>query len=103
MKTKLFAHSRLDGFLVLLALAQFGLLLYGVLTFGSVPWGVSLAVGLLTVFLVCTNFQCVAHNFLHNPFFTSTSLNRLFALFNSLLLGGPQTLYRLHHLHHHRY
>jgi fatty acid desaturase len=24
-------------------------------------------------------------------------------VFNSLLLGGPQTLYRFHHLHHHRY
>ena len=24
-------------------------------------------------------------------------------MFNSLLLGGPQTLYRFHHLHHHKY
>jgi fatty acid desaturase len=103
MRFKLFSHSRLDGLLVLLALAQFGVLLYGVLTFGSVHWGVSLLVGLLSVFLMCTNFQCVAHNFIHNPFFTSRRLNSFFALFNSLLIGGAQSLYRVHHLHHHKY
>jgi fatty acid desaturase len=103
MKTRLFAHSRLDGLLVLVALVQFGLLVYGVGTFGAVPWGVSLALGLLCAFLMCTNFQCVAHNFLHNPFFTSPRLNAAFSVFNSLLVGGPQSLYRLHHLNHHRY
>jgi fatty acid desaturase len=103
MKTKLFAHSRLDGLLALLAVAQFGLLVYGVATAGAVPWGVTVAVGLLSAFLMCTNFQCVAHNYIHNPFFTSRRLNTAFGVFNSLLIGGPQTLYRLHHLNHHRY
>ena len=35
MKSKLFAHSRLDALLVLLALVQLAVLLYGVLTFGD--------------------------------------------------------------------
>jgi fatty acid desaturase len=30
-------------------------------------------------------------------------LNVAFGIFNSLLIGGPQTLYRLHHLHHHKF
>ncbi len=103
MNGRFFAHSRLDGLLVLAACVQFAVLLAGVLTFGSAPWGVSLLLGLASVFLTCTNYQCVAHNFIHNPFFASARLNRAFSVFNSLLLGGPQTLYRFHHLHHHRY
>lgn len=100
---RLFSHSQLDGLLVILSLGQFGLLVYGVLTLGSIPWPVSLGLTLVTAFLMCTNFQCVAHNFIHNPFFTSPGLNALFSVFNSLLIGGPQSLYRVHHLHHHKY
>ena len=103
MRTKIFAHSRLDALLVLLALVQLAVLVYGVLGVGSVAWGTSLALGLASVFLMCTNFQCVAHNFIHNPFFSSRRLNRAFGVLNSLLIGGPQSLYRIHHLHHHKY
>jgi fatty acid desaturase len=103
MKSKVFAHSRLDGLLVLVALAQFGLLTYGVLSFGIVDWKMSLILGLINVFLICTNFQCVAHNFIHNPFFARKGWNTAFGMFNSLLVGGPQSLYRLHHMNHHRY
>ena len=55
------------------------------------------------VFLVCTNFQCIAHNFLHLPFFTRRWMNVGFSLVNTLLLGVPQTAYKYHHLNHHRY
>jgi fatty acid desaturase len=103
MKSKFFAHSRLDSLLVALAFVQFGVLLTGVLTLGSVPWGVSLVLGLIASFLMCTNYQCVAHNFIHNPFFTSKPLNTAFSVFNSLLIGLPESLYRVHHLHHHKY
>jgi fatty acid desaturase len=103
MKPKPFAHSRLDGLLILQALLQFGLLLDGTLRFGAVAGRTSLAVGLISVYLMSTNFKCIAHNFIHNPFFRSRRLNGAFSLFNSLLLGGPQTMYRLHHLNHHKY
>jgi fatty acid desaturase len=103
VKAKLFAHSRLDGLLVLVALAQLGLLLLGIVTFGAIDWYASLAIGLVAAFLICTNFQCVAHNFIHNPFFRGPRLNRAFAVFNSLLIGTSQSIYRVHHLHHHRY
>ncbi len=103
MKPRLFAHSGLDALLVLVAAVQFSLLLLGVFTLGSVPWWVSLLLGLVSSFLMCTNYQCVAHNFIHHPFFASDRLNALFSVFNSLLIGGPQSLYRMHHLHHHKY
>ncbi|MBV8314670.1 MAG: fatty acid desaturase [Planctomycetaceae bacterium] len=103
MNRKIFAHSRLDGLLVLLAMVQLVVLLFGVLSVGAVPWGTSLILGLVSVFLMCTNFQCIAHNYIHNPFFVGRRLNMAFGVFNSLLIGGSQTLYRIHHLHHHKY
>lgn len=101
--TGLFAHSRWDLLLVAVAVGQFATLLYGSLSFGAVGWPASLGLGLWQAFLVCTNYQSVAHNFLHNPFFRSRRLNDLFGVFNSLLIGAPHSLYRLHHLRHHKY
>jgi hypothetical protein len=43
----------------------------------------------------------IAHYFLHNPFFRSQRLNRLFALYLSVLLGIPQSAWRHRHLAHH--
>ena len=103
MKSKIFAHSRLDVLPVLLALVQFVTLLYGAFTFGALPLWQSLVVGSISVYLMSTNFKCIAHNFIHNPFFRSRRLNGAFSLFNSLLIGSPQSMYRLHHLNHHRY
>ncbi|HVX63621.1 MAG TPA: fatty acid desaturase [Pirellulales bacterium] len=102
-RTGLFAHSRLDSLLAAMAGVQLAVLLYGAWTCGGVPWSVTLGLAAISVFLMCTNFQCTAHNFIHNPFFRSRRLNAVFSLINSLLLGGSQTLYRLHHLHHHKY
>ncbi len=57
----------------------------------------------LQVYLLGLNYQCIAHNFIHNPFFKSEFLNSSFSILNSLCLGVPQSLYRIHHLNHHRY
>jgi fatty acid desaturase len=100
---KLFAHTSKDGILVVLAFVQIGLLIAGVATAAEMSLGASTMFGLAAVFLMCTNYQCVAHNAIHNPFFSSDTLNRLFSVVNSLCLGVPQSLYRVHHLHHHKY
>lgn len=42
-----------------------------------------------------------AHNFIHTPFFRSRGLNRAYALFLSVLMGVPQSLWRARHLRHH--
>lgn len=98
-----FAHSPLDGWLVAAALLQAVVMAGGALSCGAVHWSVTAVLALLSVFMICTNFQCVAHNFLHNPFFRNERLNTAFAVFNSLLIGGAQSLYRIHHLHHHKH
>jgi hypothetical protein len=47
----------------------------------------------------CAN--TVAHHFIHTPFFRQRWLNRSMALYMSVLLGLPQTLWRDRHLAHH--
>jgi fatty acid desaturase len=55
------------------------------------------------ILLIGTNYQCISHNFIHTPFFKSTKLNSIFSVINSLCLGLPQSIYKEHHMNHHRY
>jgi hypothetical protein len=47
------------------------------------------------------NANTISHNFIHRPFFRPRWLNRTFALYMSVLLGIPQSLWRDLHLAHH--
>jgi fatty acid desaturase len=98
-----FAQSWKDSFLIILGLLYPAMTVFGLLMFQVWPWPAMVALGLFMVFLNCTNYQCVAHNFLHNPFFRSRFANALFSIINSVSLGLPQTLYKYHHLNHHRF
>jgi hypothetical protein len=81
-------HSRWDALLVVLAGAH-GALLW------AAPVAPVIALGLWW------NSNTIAHNFIHTPFFRARSLNRLFALYLSVLLGIPQSIWRGRHLAHH--
>jgi hypothetical protein len=81
-------HSRWDAVLIAMAVGHGVLLL-------AVPTAPVIALGLWW------NSNTVAHYFLHKPFFRPRVLNVLFALYLSLLLGVPQTLWRDRHLAHH--
>jgi hypothetical protein len=82
-------YSAWDAVLILLSLVYAGLLL-------SVPSIPLIAIGLWWT------ANTVAHNFIHTPFFRSRSLNRLFSMYLSALMGFPQGLWRDRHLRHHR-
>lgn len=99
----LFAHTWKDGVLVLLSGLNLGLIVFGLVAFDELSWPALMGLGCVVVFLNCTNYQCVAHNFLHNPFFRFAWLNNAFSVFNSVALGLPQTLYKYHHLNHHQF
>jgi hypothetical protein len=81
-------HSRWDALPVALAALHGALLLV-------VPSAPVVALGLWW------NSNTVAHYFLHRPFFRRRALNVAFALYLSVLLGVPQTLWRQRHLAHH--
>src|SRR5205809_5663019 len=47
------------------------------------------------------NSNTISHNFIHRPFFRSRTANVIFGLYQSVLLGIPQSLWRDRHLAHH--
>lgn len=69
--------------------------------FDAMPWwGVVLA-GLVYAVSVSWNINGISHNFIHNPYFRSDALNRLFSLVESMALGFSQTFYdHVHTMHH---
>jgi hypothetical protein len=81
-------HSPWDALLIVLAGVQ-GALLW------AAPVAPVIALGLWW------NSNTVAHYFIHTPFFRARWLNRLFALYLSVLLGVPQSIWRGRHLAHH--
>jgi hypothetical protein len=82
-------YSSRDAVLILLSLVYAGLLV-------GVPSIPLIAIGLWWT------ANTVAHNFIHTPFFRSRSLNSIYALYLSALMGFPQELWRGRHLRHHR-
>ena len=101
--TGIFAKSKKDGYLVGISLAHTALLAAAACLDLSESTTATTAFICLHAFLICVNYQCIAHNYLHNPFFKSKNLNRAFAIVNSPLLVFPSSLYKEHHLNHHRY
>ena len=97
----LFRYSSLDGVLVLSTVAIVGLLLATFLCFDQLSWWVLGPAFVVIAWSYCWNLQCIAHNFIHNPFFHNPWLNRVFSVLNSIALGVPQILYHHYHLNHH--
>ena len=85
---RILKHSSWDALLVALALT------HGVVLLAFPVWPV-IAIG------IWWNSNTIAHNFIHKPFFRSKALNVLFSLYQSVLLGIPQTIWRARHLAHH--
>ena len=81
-------HSKWDALLVGLAVA------HGVMLAMFPVWPV-IAIG------IWWNSNTIAHNFIHKPFFRAKTLNVAFSLYQSVLLGIPQTIWRARHLAHH--
>lgn len=94
-------YSKYDFILVFLLLIQLNILVIPFFVVFSLPMLTFFI--LLNVYLMGTNYQCIAHNFIHLPFFKASFLNRLFSILNTIGLGVPQSVYRLHHLNHHRF
>lgn len=86
--TGVLRHSRSDGVLVALSFAHAVLLL----AFPSSPL---IALGLWW------NANTISHNFVHLPFFRAPVLNRLYAIYLTLLLSIPHSIWRERHLRHH--
>lgn len=96
-----FAASPWDAVAAGLGLLHFAAVLALLLAFRRVPLPAFLALATLYSLSTCWSLHGVAHNFIHNPFFSSAPLNRAFSLMLSLTMGFSQGIYRLVHLRHH--
>lgn len=99
----LFRHTPLDSVLVIIGLVHPIAIAATIVWYEHLSLFTLIVASLTLIALCCTNYQCVAHNFIHNPFFREKWLNHGFSIVNSIALGMPQTLYRFHHLNHHKY
>ena len=97
----MFKHQKRDGLLVGVMFIQLALIILPFLFELSLSSLVFLVI--VNTFLIGTNYQCVAHNFIHNPFFKHTLINQIFSILNTLCIGIPQSIYKIHHLEHHRH
>jgi hypothetical protein len=61
----------------------------------AIPTAPTIALG------IWWNSNTISHHFIHRPFFRRRAANALFAAYQSVLLGIPQTLWRDRHLAHH--
>ena len=100
--SKIFAHTRWDALPALagvLHCAFFFALFY---LFPRVPLSVSIPLGLVYSMSINWNINGVSHNFIHNPYFRSPILNRLFAVMESVTCCFSQTYYDVVHVQHHK-
>jgi fatty acid desaturase len=100
-KTPFFRHSPYDALVALCGVAQVAFLLWTFAAFPTLSWWALVPAFLVVSVAYCWNLQCISHNFIHNPFFRSTWLNRAFGLLETLAIGMPHQLYHHYHLNHH--
>jgi fatty acid desaturase len=101
MTRPLFRYSVWDALVVLAGAGIVTLIFWTFVNFNHLPgWVLALSFVAVT-WSYCWNLQCIAHNFIHNPFFRNAWLNRAFSVLNTLALGVPQILYHHYHLNHH--
>ena len=100
--SKLFAHTRWDA--VPAAAGVFHLVYFLGLFFlyPHAPLWVMLILGFIYSLMINANINGVGHNFIHNPFFRSKLLNRLFGVTQSIACCFSQTMYDGVHMQHHK-
>ncbi len=96
-------YSHKDLILVFIAFFQISFLLFWAQKFKDFNGVANLVSFLVSLLLFYFNPIVITHNFLHCPFFKNKNLNKLFSILNTMGTGIPVTLYKHHHLIHHKY
>ena len=100
--SKIFAQTRWDILPTLAGLFHFGYFLAMYFLFPYTPLWIMLAMGFVYALMINANINGVSHNFIHNPFFRSNLLNRLFGVIESVACCFSQTYYDVVHMQHHK-
>jgi fatty acid desaturase len=96
-----FRYSAYDAFPALSGVGIVALLLATFLAFDRLPWWALTAAFLAVIYSYLWNLQSISHNFIHNPFFTNSWLNRAYSCLLTVALGVPHVLYHHYHMNHH--
>lgn len=99
----MFRSSGWDAILAALPILQAAAFVSWALNFEAMPGWLHAALIPPAALLFYYNPIVVTHNVLHAPLFRWGPLNLAFSVLNSANLGLPQSLYKHHHLLHHRY
>ncbi len=100
--SKVFAYTRWDAVPMLAGLFHLAYFVAMFFLFPRTPLWMMSAMGFAYSLMVNANINGLAHNFIHNPFFRSPLLNRLFSLLNSVASCFSQTFYDAVHMQHHK-
>lgn len=100
--SKVFAHTRWDLVPTLAGLFHLAYFFAMFWLWSRTPLWTMLILGFVYALMINANINGVGHNFIHNPFFRSPLLNRLFSLANSIACCFSQTYYDVVHMQHHK-
>jgi fatty acid desaturase len=100
--SRIFAHTRWDAIPVMAGILHCGYLFGMFLLFPGVRLWVMLPLGFIYSVSISWNINGVSHNFIHNPYFRSPLLNRLFSIMESITIGFSQVFYECIHMQHHK-
>jgi len=100
--SRLFAFTRWDAIPVAAAILHCCYFFAMFWLFPRVPLWVMLILGFIYSVSISWNINGISHNFIHNPYFRSPLLNRLFSFLESLTVGFSQVFYECVHMQHHK-
>src|SRR5438477_11875332 len=100
--SKFFAHTRWDALPAAAGLFHLAYFFGLFFLYPHAPLWVMLILGFIYSLMVNANINGVGHNFIHNPFFRSTILNRAFGITQSIGCCFSQTMYDAVHIQHHK-
>src|SRR5437762_8619106 len=100
--SRIFAHTRWDAIPVAAAFLHCAYFFGMFYLFPRVPLWVMLILGFIYSVSISWNINGISHNFIHNPYFRSPVLNRLFSILESITIGFSQILHECTNMQHHK-
>ncbi len=100
--SRIFAFTRWDAIPVVAGIIHCAFFWGMFYFFPRVPLWLMLILGFIYSISISWNINGISHNFIHNPYFRSPLLNRLFSILESTTIGFSQVFYECIHMQHHK-